>query len=199
MERRITMEKNFCEHCGAGMEPNDLFCPSCGQKIIDMGIKEDEGLTEYDTPDEPQEPEAPQAHHISETPEVSQAYQAPQAPETLQTYQAYQAPETPGIHEQPGSFMPQPSSANPFKQFSSNMGPSQSGRRTSNRGMILSGTIVIIVLAVIITIVMLFSKFSKGSEPVRADSNSPAASIQNSSGCDIPIPAIGLANCLRAV
>ena len=185
------MERKFCEHCGSAMESDDIFCPSCGQRIsdTDTNTEENDTLIEPDEPeaieisqiyDEPEETEISQIHQSPETPEVSRTYQEPQAPETFQTHQepqtpevsrvyqapqppgpsqTYQAPQVPGISQpsQPSSIQ-QTISANPFKQFSSNMGPAQVSKRTSNRGMIIGGAIAIIILAAIIASIMLFFK-----------------------------------------
>lgn len=224
------MEKKFCEHCGAAMEPDDLFCPSCGQKIIyteekilaESDIPEGEILTKSDMSDEfetheesqtqriPETPEESQIQQIPETPEVPPAYQAPQAseesrvhqpatPKMSQAYQAPRTPEVPQMHQaspyprtpaQPGPFTQQPSGSNPFKQFSSNMSPSESSRRTSNRGLILGGIIVIIILAIIITSVILAQKKAKQINPLRVDSINPMANISDSFRNIAPIPVL---------
>ncbi|MFW5647608.1 MAG: zinc ribbon domain-containing protein [Candidatus Alkaliphilus sp. MAG34] len=137
------MERKFCEHCGSAMESDDIFCPSCGKRITDT----DANIEENDVLIEPDEPEAP---------EMSQVYQAPQPPGPSQTYQA---PQIPGISQpsQPSSIQ-QTISANPFKQFSSNIGPDQVSKRTSSRGMIIGGAIAITILIAIIASIILFLK-----------------------------------------
>mgnify|MGYP000933841860 CR=1 FL=1 len=134
------MEIKFCEHCGSAMEHDDIFCPSCGQKVSDI----DANIGENNILIEPDELEAT---------EIPQVYQAPQPPEPSQTYQA---PQVPGISE-PSSIQ-QTLSVNPFKQFSGNMGPAQVSKRTSNRGMIIGGAIATIILTAIIASIILFLK-----------------------------------------
>lgn len=175
------MENKFCEHCGAAMEPDDFFCPSCGQRIID--IKENENLTKPDISGEPESPEKPLIYQTPETPEasytpvVSQTYQEPQAPEMSQ---GYQAPQTSGMPGQPNPFARQSSGANPFKQFSSSMNLDPSSSQTSNRGIILGGIIAIIILAVIIGGIILFSKIPRKNMPLKTDSNNFVVIVSDS-------------------
>ena len=43
-EGSVTMERKFCEHCGSAMEPDDIFCPSCGQRISDTDTNIEETI-----------------------------------------------------------------------------------------------------------------------------------------------------------
>lgn len=61
------MENKFCEHCGSAMEPDDLFCPYCGQKVTDINIEEAGQI--------------PGAPGIPEPPEISEFAQPPFTPQ----------------------------------------------------------------------------------------------------------------------
>jgi len=70
------------------------------------------------------------------------------------------------------------------------MSPSESSRRTSNRGLILGGIIVIIILAIIITSVILTQKKTKQINPLRVDSVNPTVNISDSFKNIVPIPVL---------
>ncbi|MCK9268323.1 MAG: zinc ribbon domain-containing protein, partial [Alkaliphilus sp.] len=69
------MGKKFCEHCGTAMELDDLFCPSCGQKII---YTEEEILTESDMSNEFETSKESQIQQMPETSEKSQIQKIPE-------------------------------------------------------------------------------------------------------------------------
>ncbi len=63
------MEDKFCKHCGTGIEPDGLFCPSCGQKVTDIRITD----TDVEqTPGAPRVPEPPEISEFAQPPLTEQ-------------------------------------------------------------------------------------------------------------------------------
>ncbi len=63
------MEDKFCKHCGTGIEPDGLFCPSCGEKVTDIGITD----TDVEqTPGAPRVPEPPEISEFAQPPLTEQ-------------------------------------------------------------------------------------------------------------------------------
>lgn len=55
----------FCIYCGAKHADDDIFCPNCGQKIVDMDAFEKELAIPH--PKEKEEPEEPKEIPVEET------------------------------------------------------------------------------------------------------------------------------------
>ena len=160
------MSSKYCEYCGAAMQPEDLFCPSCGQKISDNNVEkvlndnESSGsghalVTQQETRTE--------LERASQTP-VYQAY----------PHQAQTQPQRVPVQQ---FFSAQPSvQSNPFTRFSEEMNTEKRPKKTMGRGMVLSGIIAMVVFAFVITGVML-----AGHKPA-AKKHSPPDSVAAQQG-----------------
>lgn len=133
------MPDKFCEYCGAAMQPDDLFCSSCGQKPSGSG-KEKGGYSNG-------------TGNLLVTQEKEQPEIMLQPQTQLPGNQSFEQMLQPPI-QQTYSWQP-PVQNNPFTRFSGEMNTEVRQKKTMGRGIILGSVIVMIIFSAIITGIIL--------------------------------------------
>lgn len=170
------MPDKFCEYCGAAMQLEDLFCPSCGKK--------------------PNELQTPMVATLSDGVPAQEESAALQ-PQPLAQAVAYEQPSTyspfsqetgqPPV-QQTYSYQP-PSQNNPFARFSGEMNTGTPQRRTTGRGMVLGGIIAMFVIAAVVTGIVLALHKPDGSTPSAVGTAGTLAVMPSASPDNADMPA----------